>query len=239
MADQRKWLSIKSSELNKAIKLYLLNWPQFQSAVDVVRERGKAEFSSRVFDFFATSTSVPTVDGLAENLFRAMSSLQASIALNFCKEVISSSSPLGAEHLLHAYNAYLAAGGLYNPAEISRESVLGFKQSMDSALAEWPEFETVSHMLGVQRGDTVATAMFFFFAKPDPTMDGLAEEMHRAISTDLDGLIDFSDVKKAAQEFLDALLSCCKFKVLNKPINLKRQQSVTSCDTAEVKKAKY
>lgn len=38
--------------------------------------------------------SVPTVDGLAENLFRAMSSLQASIALNFCKEVISSSSPL-------------------------------------------------------------------------------------------------------------------------------------------------
>lgn len=213
MADQRKWLSIKSSELDKAIELYLLNWPQFQSAVDVVRERGKAKFSSRVFDFFATSTSVPTVDGLAENLFRAMSSLQASIALNFCKE--------GAEHLLHAYNAYLAAGGLHNPAEISRESLLGFKQSMDSALAEWPEFETVSHMLGVQRGDTVATAMFFFFAKPDPTVDGLAEEMHRAISADLDGLINFSEVKKAAQEFFDALLSCYNFKVLKKTINFK------------------
>ena len=71
----------------------------------------------------------------------------------------------GAELLLHAYNAYLAAEGLHNPAEISRESLLGFKRSMDSALAEWPEFETVSHMLGVQRGDTVATAMFFFLAK--------------------------------------------------------------------------
>lgn len=55
-----------------------------------------------------------------------------------------------AEHLLHAYNAYLAAEGLNNPVAISRESLLGFKQSMDSALAEWPEFQTASLMFGVQ-----------------------------------------------------------------------------------------
>ena len=41
--------------------------------------------------------------------------------------------------------------------------------------------------------------MWFF---TDPTVDGLAEEMHRAISADLDGLIDFNEVKKVCLPLL-------------------------------------
>ncbi|GMN26344.1 hypothetical protein TIFTF001_001279 [Ficus carica] len=185
MADRRRWLSMESqSKFNKAIDLFLLDWTEFQSAVDVYREIKKEKFSAHVFDFFAT-TAVPTVDGLTKKLFNAMSILEALIGLNFCQEA--------AEPLLDAYNDYLASEGL-NSLEISRESLLAFKQSMDTVLSNWLDFQTAAHMIEAHRRHDLASAIFRLLAKTaEPNVDGLAEEMHRVISNTLDGRIDSSN----------------------------------------------
>ena len=65
---------------------------------------------------------------------------------------------------MNAYNDYLASEGLKS-LEISSESLLAFKQSMDTVLSNWPDFQTAAHMIEAHRRHDLASATFFFLAK--------------------------------------------------------------------------
>ncbi|GMN26106.1 hypothetical protein TIFTF001_001182 [Ficus carica] len=124
--------------------------------------------------------------------------------------------------------------GLNSVIEIPRESLLGFKQILDRVLSAWPDFQTAANMLGAHRRHDLASAIFFFLAKTaEPNEDSLAEEMHRIIRDTLDGRVDFSNCKNAAQQLLNIHESCLQEdlktrKDLKRGRSLKRREITSS-----------
>lgn len=198
MAEQRIWLSIKSADkLREAIVTYLSDWSEFNSALDVSLGLRKEKFSAHVFEFFAT-TSVPTMDGLADEVYDGLAILEALIGLRFIKEVSAK--------LLDKYHGYIAAEGL-KPDDISRESLLAFKPSMDDVLSEWSELPRISEMCGTLIRDALTAEIFLFFSRTaEPNVDGLAEEMRRVLC-DYD-VVDIGNYKNVCQQLLDIHQSC-------------------------------
>ncbi|EXB88233.1 hypothetical protein L484_011663 [Morus notabilis] len=106
-----------------------------------------------------------------------------------------------------------------------------FWKAIEIYLSEWSELENACNVLRSRRKAELSACVFeFLVTTAEPKMDDLADVMHRFVCTKVDGLIDFNDCKKAAQQFLDIYQSSVNKKSRRRK-HLKRSQYINKYET--------